>query len=359
MRRKTRLLEDRIAALNDSFLMACLNPSLRTLPILLLLLGLVTAHGQGTEGVSADDDSPTTRIVKQTDPVYPPNARAAHVSGEVKLKVEIGKDGHVTGSKVISGPPMLVDAARECVEEWVYEPVVIDGQAVSVSTVVTINFDPSMPGAAEPALKAEPSPPIVDPSAQKLDGGPKAELMKPKNPNDEAINSRYLPLSQACVKAVSANVDPPQQVDACKKAAQVAETYSDEERFIERRSAFVYASTALRRDKQFAEALDYANKAVTVVELGHDDGSGSSAAYSVRAQVEAQFGDLTDACDDFSVAEDFERKAITTGGGPDNDVAKRQYVPVLKGMLTYHAKLLTTMGKPEEAAATAAEAAKL
>ncbi len=197
------------------------------------------------------------------------------------------------------------------------------------------------------------------PEAKPDSSGPKAEQMKPKSSNDEEINSRYLPLSQACVKAVSSNVDPSEQVAACQKAAQLAETFSDDERFIERRSAFVYASTALRRNKQFAEALDYANKAVTVVEEGHDTAQDSSAAYSVRAQAEAQLGNLADATDDLSVAEDFERKAIKDAGGPDNDVAKRQYVPVLKGMLTFHAKLLTTMGKPEEAAATAAEAAKL
>jgi TonB family protein len=320
-------------------LIAYRSSLLRTLPILLLLLGTVTIHAQGTEGVSSDDDSPSTRIVKQADPVYPPIARAAHVSGEVKLKVEIGKDGHVTGSKVISGPPMLIGAARECVEEWVYEPVVVDGQAVLATTIVTINFDPSV-------AKFDESAPKVDQSA-------------PKNPNDQAIGSQYSPLSQACVKAVSSNIDPAEQAAACQKAAQVAETFPDEERFIERRSAFVYASTAMRRNKQLAEALDYANKAVTVVELGHDDGSGSSAAYSIRAQAEAQLGDLTSATDDLSVAEDFERKAIKEMGGLNNDFAKRQYIPVLKGMLNYHAKLLSAMGKPEESAATAAEAGKL
>ena len=41
------------------------------------------------------------------------------------------------------------------------------------------------------------------------------------------------------------------------------------------------------------------------------------------------------------------------------DLCERQYIPVLKGMLNYHAKLLSAMGKPAESAATAAEAGKL
>jgi TonB family protein len=285
-------------------------------------------------------------MVKQTDPVYPPTARAAHVSGEVKLKVEIGKDGHVTGSKVISGPPMLIDAARECVEQWVYEPVLVDGHAVSATTVVTISFDPSAQNFDQPSPKLDPPAPKFDRAA-------------PKNPNDQAITSQYSPLSQACVKVVSSNIDPAEQADACQKAAKVAETFSDEERFIERRSVFVCASTAMRRNKRLAEALDYANKAVTVVEQGHDDGSGSSAAYSARAQVEAQLGNLTDASDDLSVAEDFERTAITDMGGVNNDFVKRHYIPALKELLNFHAQVLSAMGKTEESAATAAEAGKL
>jgi hypothetical protein len=46
-----------------------------------------------------------------------------------------------------------------------------------------------------------------------------------------------------------------------------------------------------------------ADKAVAVVLLGHDDGSGSSAAYSVRGQAKALVGDLTGADQDLEKAE--------------------------------------------------------
>jgi TonB family protein len=296
---------------------------LRTLLLLPILLVSVTKHAQDSQNASSD--SPNLRIVKQTDPVYPPIARAAHVSGQVKLQIEIGKDGRVTNTKTLSGPPMLAGSAQDCVKQWIYEPPLIDGKPVSTSTTVTIRFD----------------------------------LPAPVNPNDQTIASRFFPLNQACVKAVSSNVDPDQQADACKQAAEVAQTFSDQERFIERRSAFVYASTAMRRDKKLEAALDYANKAVSVVAQGHDDGSGSSAAYGVRAQVEAQIGDLASASDDLSKSEDFERSAIAEMSKMDADFVKHQYVPVLKGLLNFHAQVLSAMGKPEESQAKAAEAAKL
>ena len=296
---------------------------MRTLLILPILLISVSTYAQAPQ--SALSGSPDLHIVRQTAPVYPPIAKAAHVSGEVKLHIEIGIDGRVTGAKVVSGPPMLVGSAQDCVKQWLYQPVLIDGKPVQTSTTVTVKFD----------------------------------LPAPINPNDEQISRRFFPLDQACIKAVSSNIDPDQQADACKQAAEVAQTFSDQERFIERRGAFVYASTALRRDKQLGAALDYANKAVSVVKQGHDDGSGSSAAYGVRAQAEAQLGDLADASDDLNKAEDFERQAIAKIGEMNADFVKRQYVPVLKGLLNFHAQVLSALGKTVDSEAKADEAGKL
>lgn len=295
---------------------------MRTLFILLLSISAIS-HAQKPQ--SALSASPDVHILKQTTPNYPPIAKAAHVSGEVKLLIEIGRDGRVTDAKVVSGPPMLVGSAEECAKQWLYQPVLIDGKPVSTSTTITIRFD----------------------------------LPAPVNPNDEQIASRFLPLDRACIKAVSSNIDPGQQADACKQAAEVAQAFSDQERFIERRGAFVYASTALLRDKQPGLAVDYANKAVSVVEQGHDDGSGSSAAYSVRAQAEAQLGELATASDDLDKAEAFQRKAIAEMGTTNADFVKHQYLPVLKGLLNFHAQVLSALGKPDESEAKSSEAAKL
>lgn len=295
------------------------------LPSVLFLSTIAYAQTSPATPVTGNAGTPNLHIAKQTSPVYPPIAKAAHVSGQVTLQIEIGTDGHVTNTKVLSGPAMLVGSAQECVKQWLYEPAMSDGKPIPASTTITINFD----------------------------------LPLPVNPNDEQIASRFFPLQQTCIKAVSSNIDPVEQASICKQAADVAQIFSTQERFIERRSSFVYASTALRRNKQMKEALDYANKAVSVVEQGHDDGSGSSAAYGVRGQAEAYLGNLREASDDLAKAEDFERSAITKIGGVSDDFVKHEYVPVLKGILNFHAQVLSALGKNNEAQAKVSEAAKL
>ena len=300
---------------------------LRNAILSLVLLGSSALGAQEKQGslLVLEPGSDKLHLVKQTDPVYPPIAKAAHVSGQVKLQVEIGTDGHVVSAKSTGGPAMLIGAAQECVKQWLYEPVLVGGKPVKASTVVIVPFG----------------------------------LPAPINPNDEKIAAQFFPLDQACIKAVSSNAPTSDQAETCKKAADVADQFSVQERFIERRGVFVYTSTALRRNKQNEAALGYANKAVAVVEQGHDDGSGSSAAYGVRAQAEAQLGDLVKASQDLTKAEEFERSAIISMGGMNESFAKRQYIPILKGMLGFHAQILTALGKPEEAAVKTSEAEKL
>jgi len=265
------------------------------------------------------------RLMTKTEPVYPPIAKAAHVSGDVELQIQIDSDGHVVGSKVISGPPMLVGAAQDCVRQWVYEQPKVNDKPMATSALVTVNF----------------------------------KLPAPINPNDEKIAAKFFPIDQACIKAVGTNATPEEQAAKCREAAQLAETFSPRERFIERRGAFVYASTALRRNKQLPESLDYANKAVAVVEQGHDDGSGSSAAYATRAQVYAQLGDLNKASDDLVRAEQFERDAIAKMLPLDKPFVQHQYVPALKSLLNFHSQVLAALGNQKEAEAKVAEAGQL
>lgn len=55
-------------------------------------------------------------------PIYPPLAEQAHIEGIVRLKVTIGNDGRVIDMQLISGPPLLRQAAKDAVEQWIYEP---------------------------------------------------------------------------------------------------------------------------------------------------------------------------------------------------------------------------------------------
>ncbi len=79
-------------------------------------------------------------LIQQPRPVYPPLAKQAHIQGIVRFNVIIGKDGHITDTNLVSGHPLLVDAAQEAVKQWVYRPTLLNGDPVEVATVVDVHF---------------------------------------------------------------------------------------------------------------------------------------------------------------------------------------------------------------------------
>ena len=79
-------------------------------------------------------------LINQVRPVYPEPARAARIQGVVLLQTAIDKTGQVVGIAVLSGHPLLIDAAVEAVRQWRYNPILLNGQPVDAVTTVTVNF---------------------------------------------------------------------------------------------------------------------------------------------------------------------------------------------------------------------------
>ncbi len=73
-------------------------------------------------------------------PVYPPLAIRARVQGTVRIHAIIGTDGTVQELRVLSGNPLLVNAAREAVTRWRYQPTLLNGEPVEVDTEIDVNF---------------------------------------------------------------------------------------------------------------------------------------------------------------------------------------------------------------------------
>jgi protein TonB len=80
------------------------------------------------------------KLVRQPKPVYPPLAKQARISGVVHLAAVISKDGTIQDLKVISGHPLLIPSAIEAVKQWVYQPTLLNGEPVEVSTQIDVNF---------------------------------------------------------------------------------------------------------------------------------------------------------------------------------------------------------------------------
>lgn len=81
-----------------------------------------------------------TKLTSQTPPAYPPLAKQARIQGVVHLQAVIGADGRVIDLRVISGHPLLVQAALEAVKTWTYQPTLVNGAPVPVQTQIDVNF---------------------------------------------------------------------------------------------------------------------------------------------------------------------------------------------------------------------------
>jgi protein TonB len=80
------------------------------------------------------------KLLRKIIPEYPSLAKAARVSGVVRLLGVIAKDGTIRNLQLVSGHPLLARAALEAVKQWVYQPTLLNGQPVEVIAPIDVNF---------------------------------------------------------------------------------------------------------------------------------------------------------------------------------------------------------------------------
>jgi protein TonB len=73
-------------------------------------------------------------------PEYPVLARTARQEGLVVLEAGIDTTGNVSALRVVTGAPLLRQAAVDAASQWQYEPFLLNGEAVPVVTTVTVTF---------------------------------------------------------------------------------------------------------------------------------------------------------------------------------------------------------------------------
>lgn len=119
------------------------------------LAGLGTANSRGTETVSSLLTAPVSlpqrpapisqgviagELEHRVSAVYPAQARSVHQQGTVVLQALITEDGSVKNVTVVSGPPLLRQAASDAVKQWKYKPYRLNGQPVAIQTQVKVEF---------------------------------------------------------------------------------------------------------------------------------------------------------------------------------------------------------------------------
>jgi hypothetical protein len=96
------------------------------------------------EGERAPERNPqrirAAKLVSKVEPAYPVAAQNGGIQGAVWLDAVIGKDGHVASVQSISGNPLLVDAAKDAVMQWVYKPTLLNGEPIEAIMKVCVPF---------------------------------------------------------------------------------------------------------------------------------------------------------------------------------------------------------------------------
>jgi protein TonB len=73
-------------------------------------------------------------------PIYPQIARITHTEGTVIVQAIISRTGQIESAHILSGPPMLQNAALDAVRSAHYHPYLLNGQPTEVETTITIHF---------------------------------------------------------------------------------------------------------------------------------------------------------------------------------------------------------------------------
>jgi TonB family protein len=81
-----------------------------------------------------------SNLVTVVPPVYPVDAQQNQIRGTVNLEARIDQEGRVASLTVLDGHPLLVQAAIDAVRQWVYRPILLNGQAVDVVTTISVNI---------------------------------------------------------------------------------------------------------------------------------------------------------------------------------------------------------------------------
>jgi TonB family protein len=109
-------------------------------PLFLLVLLSLSANSWGQEVNRVPASEAARHLLEGQAPQYPQMAKIAHIQGKTVLELTVAPDGSVTQLHAVSGHPILLQAALDAVRQWKYDPVLLNGTAAPVRTLVYLLF---------------------------------------------------------------------------------------------------------------------------------------------------------------------------------------------------------------------------
>jgi TonB family protein len=82
------------------------------------------------------------KVLTKVQPIYPESAKAAGAQGSVVLHAIVSKDGRPLSVEVLNShiDPDLARAAVEAVNQWRFQPTLLNGEPVEIDATVTVSF---------------------------------------------------------------------------------------------------------------------------------------------------------------------------------------------------------------------------
>ncbi|MGA2586313.1 MAG: energy transducer TonB [Candidatus Aminicenantales bacterium] len=78
--------------------------------------------------------------IYRASPNYPPQAKAAQISGTVRVEIVVDEGGNVVSAHALNGLPFFQEAAVEAAEKWKFKPFLNKDRPIKVSGILEFNF---------------------------------------------------------------------------------------------------------------------------------------------------------------------------------------------------------------------------
>jgi len=100
---------------------------------------LLPACSLWADAVRVPDAEAQKAIVQRVRPEFPAIAKQMKLSGRVVVDLTVAEDGKVEKADVVSGNPILGNAAKMAAKQWTFRPFQANGKVSEA--IVRINFD--------------------------------------------------------------------------------------------------------------------------------------------------------------------------------------------------------------------------
>ena len=88
------------------------------------------------EPAIAAQEKSDRKVVMRVEPIYPPIAGKLHLTGTVKMVLQVNSEGKVASLHTVGGNPILVEAAEGAAKQWKYEAAPKESSEMATITFI-------------------------------------------------------------------------------------------------------------------------------------------------------------------------------------------------------------------------------